>query len=247
MYSSIVLAVERVSAIGPPSNIDSACAMPPHRPPIAALLALVFATAACSAASTPGSSASATPVATPTATPTQKPLIAPRPTDMPFDGTCERDQVCLGLLKPGATYRTKNFQPAFSFGVQTSQWENIALEAKVVQLLDTTHPGDLIAFFRHARAADDDGTVAAVGSSVNDVTAWLEKELVDPKSAIIKWLGEPKPAELAGDNGEKITGYLVEFSVNARNRFGAYTGAQKHGALIRDGKVLRATGGYGYH
>ena len=79
------------------------------------------------------------------------------------------------------------------------------------------------------------------------VTAWLEKELVDPKSAIIKWLGEPKPAELAGDNGEKITGYLVEFSVNARNRFGAYTGAQKHGALIRDGKVLRATGGYGYH
>ena len=37
-------------------------------------------------------------------------------------------------------------------------------------------------------------------------------------------------------------GYLVEFKVNSRNRFGAYTGMQKHGALIRDGKVIKATG-----
>jgi hypothetical protein len=78
------------------------------------------------------------------------------------------------------------------------------------------------------------------------VTAWLETQLYDAKGAKIKWLGEPKQAELAGEDGAKITGYLVEFSVNAKNRFGAYTGAQKHGALIRDGKVIKATGGFGY-
>lgn len=77
------------------------------------------------------------------------------------------------------------------------------------------------------------------------VTAWLNSHLEDPKSVIIKWLGDPKPAELKGANGEKIAGYLVEFTVNARNRFGTYTGAQKHGALIREGQVVKATG-FGY-
>ncbi len=77
------------------------------------------------------------------------------------------------------------------------------------------------------------------------VTAWLNSHLEDPKSVLIKWVGEPKPAELPAANGEKIAGYLVEFTVNARNRFGAYTGAQKHGALIREGEVVKATG-FGY-
>ena len=78
------------------------------------------------------------------------------------------------------------------------------------------------------------------------VTAWLNTHLDDPKSALIKWLGEPKPAELPAENGQKIAGYLVEFTVNARNRFGAPTGPQKHGVLIRDGEVVKATGGFGY-
>jgi hypothetical protein len=33
--------------------------------------------------------------------------------------------------------------------------------------------------------------------------------------------------------------------VNARNRFGAFTGKQEHGALIRDGKVIKGLG-FGY-
>jgi len=74
------------------------------------------------------------------------------------------------------------------------------------------------------------------------VNAWLNTHLDDPKSALVKWLGEPKPAELPGANGQKIAGYLVEFTINARNRFGAYTGAQRHGVLIRDGQVVKATG-----
>ena len=78
------------------------------------------------------------------------------------------------------------------------------------------------------------------------VTAWLASNLVDPKSVQIKWLGEPKPGELTVAKGQKVAGFLVDFTVNARNIFGAYTGAQKHTALIRDGQVVTATG-FIYH
>ena len=74
------------------------------------------------------------------------------------------------------------------------------------------------------------------------ITAWLNSSLVDPKSVQIKWLGEPKPGELDVGEGHKVAGFLVDFSVNARNIFGAYTGPQKHTALIRDGQVVTATG-----
>ncbi|HEY2615384.1 MAG TPA: hypothetical protein VGI42_06715 [Chthoniobacterales bacterium] len=74
------------------------------------------------------------------------------------------------------------------------------------------------------------------------ITKWLETKLVDPKSAQIEWTGAPKPADLPGPNGKRLYGYLVEFKVNSRNRFGAYTGMQKHGALIRDGNVIKGTG-----
>lgn len=74
------------------------------------------------------------------------------------------------------------------------------------------------------------------------VTKWLEMKLVDPASAVIEWTSAPKPAELPGLKGQKLHGYLVEFTVKARNRFGAYTGKQRHGALIRDGVVIKGTG-----
>ncbi len=78
------------------------------------------------------------------------------------------------------------------------------------------------------------------------VTAWLDSSLVDPKSVKISWLGEPRPGELTVGKGQKVAGFLVDFTVNARNIFGAYTGAQKHTALIRDGQVVTATG-FIYH
>ncbi len=74
------------------------------------------------------------------------------------------------------------------------------------------------------------------------VTAWLNSSLVDPKSLVIKWLGEPKPGELPVGQGQKVSGFLIDFTVNARNIFGTYTGPQKHTALIRDGQVVTATG-----
>ena len=76
------------------------------------------------------------------------------------------------------------------------------------------------------------------------VMKWLETQLIDAGSAHIEWNGDPKPADL-GQKDQHLCGYLVHFKVNARNRFGAYTGKQDHGALIRDGKVIKGLG-FGY-
>jgi hypothetical protein len=78
------------------------------------------------------------------------------------------------------------------------------------------------------------------------ITAWLNTNLTDPRSAQINWLGEPHPGELNVSKSQVVSGFLVDFSVNARNIFGAYTGAQKHTALLRDGQVVTATG-FVYH
>src|SRR5689334_890461 len=67
------------------------------------------------------------------------------------------------------------------------------------------------------------------------ITKWLNSAALDPNSLIIKWRSEPRPGELKVQ-GKTISGFLVDFSLNARNMFGAYTGAQKHTALIRDGQ-----------
>ncbi|MEN3368243.1 MAG: hypothetical protein V7609_386 [Verrucomicrobiota bacterium] len=74
------------------------------------------------------------------------------------------------------------------------------------------------------------------------VTNWLATKLVDAPSAQIEWVSPPKPAALPDKSGKRIFGYMVEFKVNSRNRFGAYTGMQRHGALIRDGNVIKGTG-----
>jgi hypothetical protein len=76
------------------------------------------------------------------------------------------------------------------------------------------------------------------------VMKWLDTQLIDAGSARIEWDGDPKPATL-GTKEKPLYGYLVNFKVNARNRFGAYTGMQSHGALIRNGEVIKGLG-FGY-
>ena len=73
------------------------------------------------------------------------------------------------------------------------------------------------------------------------VMKWLSERLVDAASARIDWQGDPRPADL-GKNGEHLYGYLVQFRVNARNQFGTYTGMQQHGALIKNGEVIKGLG-----
>ncbi len=75
------------------------------------------------------------------------------------------------------------------------------------------------------------------------ITNWLATVLVDAPSAQIEWVSPPKPSALPDKkSGKQLFGYLIEFKVNSRNRFGAFTGMQKHGALIRDGNVIKGTG-----
>jgi hypothetical protein len=76
------------------------------------------------------------------------------------------------------------------------------------------------------------------------VMKWLDTQLIDAASARIEWNGDPKPANL-GTKDKPLYGYLVNFRVNARNRFGAYTGMQSHGALIRNDEVIKGLG-FGY-
>ncbi len=73
------------------------------------------------------------------------------------------------------------------------------------------------------------------------IMQWLRKQLIDPDSARIEWKEEPKPTDV-GQGGEAVSGYLVNFTVNARNRFGLYTGKQKHSVLIRNGEVIKSMG-----
>jgi hypothetical protein len=73
------------------------------------------------------------------------------------------------------------------------------------------------------------------------VMQWLNQQLIDPDSARIEWDGEPKPSDV-GKDSEAVFGYLVNFTVNARNRFGTYTGKQKHSVLIRNGEIIKSMG-----
>jgi hypothetical protein len=101
---------------------------------------------------------------------------------------------------------------------------------------------------RHVKAEAETADVARYGPYPTNykeiVTKWLETQLVDAGSARIEWNGAPTPADL-GTKGEHLYGYLVKFTVNARNRFGTYTGKQAHGALIHNGEVIKGLG-FGY-
>jgi hypothetical protein len=76
------------------------------------------------------------------------------------------------------------------------------------------------------------------------VWTWMQKNLVDAESAKVEWQSEPKCTDL-GQNGSHEYGWLINFTVNSRNRFGVYTGKQQHGVLIRNGEVVKGIG-FGY-
>jgi hypothetical protein len=75
------------------------------------------------------------------------------------------------------------------------------------------------------------------------ITTWLQTALIDPASAQIEWVSGPKPGTMPEKkHGNPLFGYLVEFKLNSRNRFGSYTGMQKKTVLIHDGQVIKAMG-----
>ncbi len=73
------------------------------------------------------------------------------------------------------------------------------------------------------------------------VNRWLETHLVDPTSAVVEMPNAPKSVDIVTE-GAPMRGFLVEFTVNSRNKFGTPTGKQKHSLAIRNGEVIKASG-----
>lgn len=68
------------------------------------------------------------------------------------------------------------------------------------------------------------------------IATWMKAKGLD--TSRIDWQTQPKPASLPGANGRPLYGYLVIFNTRAATR----GGPQTRGALIRDGKVVNASG-----
>ena len=70
------------------------------------------------------------------------------------------------------------------------------------------------------------------------ITSWLKSQGKDPSSLTIQWQTEARPADLPGETGQEIYGYLVIFSTS--DKAGTAASAKTHSVLIRDGVVVKS-------
>jgi hypothetical protein len=124
-----------------------------------------------------GSSPSESSRASATPQPTQTPIpaVLTRPTDMPTDGVCEAERVCLGVVQADSTQHADVFTPHFTFTVPPGQWQNRDQSDGTFTLESIDNPGDFIAFYRSPTATKADGSPAtpSVGTSVGALSTWL--------------------------------------------------------------------------
>jgi hypothetical protein len=124
-------------------------------------------------------------------------------------------------------------------------WCCLGFDVGVKRLLAVGCCWTVITVFAQTPAAIDPSLCGPYPKNYKEIVwNWMQGVLVDADSAKIDWQGDPKPADL-GKDGQHLYGWLVEFNVNSRNRFGTYTGKQSHGALIRDNRVIKGLG-FGY-
>jgi hypothetical protein len=76
------------------------------------------------------------------------------------------------------------------------------------------------------------------------VRAYMDGILIDPESARYSGWRVPKRGTVQDYFGRYVTGWKVCAEVNAKNRFGGYTGKQLHFFLIHGGKVVVRKGGH---
>jgi hypothetical protein len=134
-----------------------------------------------------GSSPSESPRASATPQPTQTPIpaVLSRPTDMPTDGVCEAERVCLGVVQADSTQHADAFTPHFTFTVPHGQWQNRDQSDGTFTLESIDNPGDFIAFYRSPTATKADGSpvTPAIGTSVDALSAWLTSNTLVTASA----------------------------------------------------------------
>ena len=81
----------------------------------------------------------------------------------------------------------------------------------------------------------DFGPKPLQGSVLPLVKAYMSQRLFDPSSAVYQ-CGEPLKAWVNW-YGSLYFGYVIRCSINAKNRFGGYAGAQQNVFMISDGRV----------
>lgn len=70
------------------------------------------------------------------------------------------------------------------------------------------------------------------------ITRWMKGRLIDPESAQFEWLHKPKAISMKTGDGSTFYGYMVDFKVNSRNKFGMYTGKQAYRVYLKNGEVV---------
>lgn len=79
------------------------------------------------------------------------------------------------------------------------------------------------------------------------IMSYYQTRLFDPLSALYRFSYEPKSvlSELCVENPQAHKAnqgcYIVTFHLNAKNRYGGYTGEKQASVWIRNGRIVRAT------
>jgi hypothetical protein len=71
------------------------------------------------------------------------------------------------------------------------------------------------------------------------VAADLETFLIDPSSSIRKMFRAPRAGSIKEIFSDRWTGDIVCYSINAKNRFGGYVGAQLYVFVVSGGIVIK--------
>ncbi len=72
------------------------------------------------------------------------------------------------------------------------------------------------------------------------IERYWRDSLKDPDSAMFEYETTPMKSHIF-DRGQPVFGYVVDYKLNAKNGFGAYTGYEERRAFIHDGSMQDAT------
>ena len=92
-------------------------------------------------------------------------------------------------------------------------------------------------------AAMDYGQPMNQAQATATAKQWFDARLKDPYSAVYHWQPIMKGVITTSlvEGHQRIAGYILDGTVNAKNGFGGYAGATEYQLLIRNGTVVHAS------